>query len=198
MKDKDRIDPAWGFSGLEGKLINALCENPPDFETADDLISLGADVNTESSDPEQNMLSEIIWDRGGCAYYLLDCNKTDGCEDEGCIYCDQGEAAWRRAILKSNQATVEVIKYMLERGFDVNHKEGLYGAQCLHELTLPMSSKGLLEATRILFDAGAQNKCIDPKDVESTALEWLETEASYNFMKTPFMINSDFLFHCLS
>lgn len=145
MRNISEIKPdEYGYGELEDKLIGLFRSGKPDFETADELLLQGADVNAEGKSDEDNILSEIL---GG---YGID---WDGdCSDSEC-----------------GEAMVEVIRYFLEHGFDVNKKDGRYGAQCLFELTLSSFDRHIIDATKLLLKAGAQNINItsNPEDNET-------------------------------
>ena len=134
----------YGYGELEDKLIAVFKSGKPDFETADELLRRGADVNAEGKDDGENILSEIL---GGYE------SNWEG--DYPCPEC--------------GEAMLEVIRYFLSHGFDVRKKDGRYGAQCLFSLTLSVFDRHIIDATKLLLKAGAQNINItsNPDDEET-------------------------------
>ena len=119
-----------GYGDLEDKLIAVFeMSGPPDFETADELIRLGADVNAEEPN-ENNVLSEIL--RG------YTCRQS-----ENCGYM------------------IQVIHYFLDHGFDVRKKNGRYGEQCLYSIVVSDQDRSMIEATKVLMGAGAEDLYTD-------------------------------------
>lgn len=165
----------YGYGCLEDKLIALFRSGKPDFETADELIRLGADMNAEGKDDDENILSEILsgywWSETGDEFC-----EDDDCEKENCEGCPQ------KKNLNPNcgEAMLEVIKYFLEHGFDVNKKDGRYGAQCLWSLTLSVFDRHIIDATKLLLAAVAKNISItsDPNGDE-TPWDFIGTEGSY-------------------
>ena len=110
---------------------------------------------------------------------MLLCKRPEeDCTEKSCFDCNQ-KALWDKTEDIVSGGTVSVIEYCLEAGFDVNKNNGIYGAQCLWELTLSMPSNHLIRAIKILFDAGAQNLEIEPGDEDSTPWSFIATEGSY-------------------
>ena len=73
---------------------------------------------------------------------------------------------------------IKVIQFFLDHGFDVNRNDGKHGAQCLNALTLSSFDRYMIEATKLLFDAGAQNIPVED-DPSETPMNWIGTEGSY-------------------
>lgn len=136
----------YGYGFLEDKLIAVFEPKNPDYVTADLLIEMGADVNAEGKDDEENILSEVL---------------NDNWQGYG-------------------REMVQTIEYFLRKGFDVSKKDGRYGAQCLWALTLSTFDRYMIQAIKILFDAGAKNVNIssNPDDNE-TPWGFISTEGSY-------------------
>lgn len=167
----------YGYGELENKLIELFRSGAPDFVAAEKLIRQGADVNAMGKDPGENILSEILqgywWTKSGDAIP----KECDFCEKDYCEEC------------KSNvdknpelgKSMCQIIRFFLSNGFDVNKFDGCYGAQCLYALTLSTFDRYFLEATKILFDAGAKNRntSYDGRCDGDTPWEFVGTEGSY-------------------
>ena len=135
---------SYGYGDLEDKLIGCFKDGSQDFETANELLLQGADLNTDGPDEEKNILSEIIMG------YPLD----------------------------HGQDMLNVIRWFLDNGFDVNRHYGKSGARCLWSLTLSTYDSYIIEATKILFNAGAKNVSINDDESE-TPWSFIATEGSY-------------------
>ena len=148
-----------GYGDLEDKLIAIFkMSGPPDFETADELIRLGADVNSEGPDDDENILSEILM-----GYHC---------------WHDMDEKDLDLEIIGGYM--IQVIHYFLDHGFDVNKKDGRYGAQCLYSLVLSVQSRSIIEATKLLIGAGAENLCIDKESTEGERpIDFVGMECSF-------------------
>jgi len=146
MKNIDAIKAYnHGYGTLEDKLIAVLSmSGPPDFETADELIRLGADVNAEGPDDDDNVLSEIL-----CGYT-----------------CWQFEDEEYTDLNTIGGYMIQVIHYFLDHGFDVKKKNGRYGAQCLYSLVISVQDRSMIEATKLLISAGAEDLYVDNEHTE--------------------------------
>lgn len=146
MKDVNDIsDFDHGFGPLENKLINLLTmSGPPDFETTDELIRLGADLNVVGHEDDENVLAKIL-----CGYHCW----------QNCDGHVVDEAA-------SGKYLLLVIQYFLDHGFDVNRRNGRYGAQCLNSLVLSVQTRAVIEATKLLIGAGARDLNIHEAEEE--------------------------------
>lgn len=145
----------YGYGELENKLIELFTSGAPDFDAAEKLIKQGADVNATGKMPDENVLSEIL--QWGFRPHTLDKN------------------------LESGESMCQTIRFFLSNGFDVNKFNGCYGAQCLYALTLSTYDRYFLEATKILFDAGARNHntSYDERCDGGTPLDFIGMEGSY-------------------
>ena len=167
----------YGYGVLDDQLIMLFRSGAPDIAAAKELIFQGADINAAGKDPDENILSEILsgywWTESGDEIN----EECDGCEND-CDGCPQNQN------LNPNcgQAMVQVIRFFLDHGFDVNKKDGRYGAQCLYALVLSVFDAHMIEATKMLFDAGAQNKCISEKEGDNeTPWDFIGIEGSYQY-----------------
>ena len=167
----------YGYGELENKLIELFRSGAPDFVTAEKLIRQGADVNAMGKDPDENMLSEILQ-----GYWWT---KSGDDIPEKCDFCEEGDCEECKSNVDKNpelgQAMCQIIQFFISHGFDVNMFGGCYGAQCLYALTLSTFDRYFLEATKILFDAGAKNRntSYDERCDGGTPWEFVGTEGSY-------------------
>ena len=148
-----------GFGPLENKLISLLTmSGPPDFETADELLRLGANLNAEGREDDENVLSEVL-----CGYHCY--QNCDGHE------VDEATAG---------EYMIKVIQYFLDHGFDVNRNNGRYGAQCLYSLVLSVQSRAVIEAAKLLIGAAARDLLIDEQQTDGEkATSFLGMEISF-------------------
>ena len=163
----------FGYKPYSWELIELFHSGPPDFDKAEELIRLGADVNDQGDDKDDNVLSEIIMgyresrideDRKRCG----DCKMSN----EDCIGCPNDKNP------RVGPALLQVIRFFLDHGLDLNKDNGRYGAQCLAALVLSTFDRYMIDATKLLLHAGAKN--IDAySDEDSTPMGWMGDEASY-------------------
>ncbi|MBR3870845.1 MAG: hypothetical protein IKJ17_05025 [Clostridia bacterium] len=164
----------YGYGRLEDELIDLLKSGAPDFPAAERLIRQGADVNAVGKADDENVLSQILEGYWWSQYDDFDSDECDDCEKEDCEGCN----------LKINknpnlgQSMCEIIRFFLSHGFDVNKKDGCYGAQCLYALTLATHDEYIIEASKLLFDAGARNRTISYNSDE-TPWDFIGCEGSF-------------------
>lgn len=153
----------YGYGELGDALLKLLSSGPPDFAAAEALIRQGADINADGNDEEENMLSEIM-----CDYW----QEQDKDEERVDCSCRGNKAAGR--------SLCEIIRFFLAHGFDVTRRDGCVGAQCLYALTLSTFDRHMIEAIKLLLDAGARNRTITPTaDSDETPWSFIGTEGSY-------------------
>lgn len=154
-----------GFGELENRLIDLFRSGAPDFEAAEELIRSGADVNAIGKDDDENALSSIL----DSLWYS---------EHDDTIH---GTGNKREEDYCSGAAMCAVIRFFLDHGFDVNKCDGCFGAQCLWALTLSTFDRYMIEATKLLLDAGARDRTISPTSVNENETPWsfIATEGSY-------------------
>lgn len=146
------------YGKLENRMIDLFHDGAPDFAAAEQLIQQGADVNATSADDEEeeNVLSAILegyWisrDGGDTPDACRDC------EDDDCNKCEHN------LDLNPNlgASMCAIIRFFLSHGFDVTRRDGRAGAECLEALTLSTFDRYIIEATKILLDAGAKNRSL--------------------------------------
>lgn len=164
------------FGKLENRLIDLLRTGAPDFEAAEELINQGANINAESRDGEENVLSEILL--GYWQSYEIDDNDSicNGCDIEYCFDCEHYSEKGLNP--QYGESMCKIIQFFLNHGFDVNKNEGRFGAQCLDALTFSTFDRYMIVATKLLFDAGAQNISPIPEG-DTTPLSSIGIEASF-------------------
>lgn len=166
----------YGYGELNNRLIELFKSGAPDFETAKELINQGADLNAVGKDDGENILSEIL-----IGYHCTESgdichNECDDCEKDNCDECEF------HINLNPNlgQSMCDIIRFFLDNGFNVTKNEGCFGAQCLYALTLSTFDKYMIEATKILFGAGAVNRTVSLNPNESaTPWNFIGTEGSF-------------------
>lgn len=160
----------YGYGDLENQLIDLFCSGTPDFHAAEALIQQGADLNAIGKDDDENILSEILgygcWSESGDSVSDICIN----CNDNHCDYCEHDP--------NLSQTICKVICFFLEHGFDVTKRNGCFGAQCLWALTLSTFDRYMIDATKILLDAGAKNRTTSP-DSGETPWNFIGEEQSF-------------------
>lgn len=174
MIEIDKIENIdYGYGDLEDKIICLFRSGAPDFETANKLIELGADLNAEGKYDDENILSEIIagywWTETGGGYCEQECSKED-CR--GCRFNKNPDCG---------AALLSVIRFFLNNGFDVTKNNHSYGAQCLHALVVSVFDKHIIDAAKIFFDAGAKNVSSSENE-EDFPLDFAEMERGYQYV----------------
>lgn len=158
-----------GYGDLENKLIDLFRSGAPDLDAAEALIRQGADINAIGKEDDKNILSEILsgyqWSKHGNAIS----DACDNCEHDRNLNPNPGASM------------CAIIRFFLDHGFDVNQCDGCFGAQCLWALTLSTFDRYMIEATKLLLDAGAKNRTTSPTstDPEETPRSFIATEGSY-------------------
>lgn len=159
----------YGYKPLSYELITLFQSGAPDFDAAEDLIRRGADVNDQGNHKYENVLSEIIMGYQS-AWASEECYKCDKNEGE-CVNCEHNNP-------DAGESMVKVIQFFLDHGFDVNRNGGRHGAQCLYALTLSTFDRHMIDATKLLLNAGAQNIPVDDDPCE-TPMSFIGTEGSF-------------------
>ena len=144
----------YGYGDLGNKLVELFQSEKIDFDAAEDLIRQGADVNTIGKDDNENILSVVIEN--------LCTSGSDDAASEACNNCERDDCTGCEHSCDSRQNPgrfmCAVIRFFLDHGFDVNQCDGCFGAQCLEALTLSTFDRYMIEATKLLLDAGAKNR----------------------------------------
>ena len=155
----------YGYGELGNQLIELFSSGPPDFQAAQKLIQQGADLNAVGNDEDENILSEILYD------YRDNIAQDD--EDDYKHFSEEESDA--------GQFMCQIIRFFLDNGFDVNKFDGCYGAQCLYALPLSSFDRYVIDAAKILLDAGATNRTasLNPAYDGETPWDYMSTETSY-------------------
>lgn len=168
---------AWddGYGALENELIELFRSGAPDFEAAEALIRKGADINAIGTQEKENILSEIL------SCYWESQHDDDMCED--CDSCSRYLCCSCEHNLNPDlgQSMCAIIRFFLSHGFDVNKCDGCFGVQCLHALTFSSYDRYMIDATKLLLDAGAKNRTISPASTDADDTPWdaIATEGSF-------------------
>lgn len=149
----------YGYDELGNQLIELFDTRTPDYQTAEELIKQGADVNAVGKEDDEDILSAILLNFG---QLVNDDDVENGVSDVslGVTMCD-------------------VIRFFLNHGFDVTKCDGRFGAQCLYELVLSTRDRYMIEATKILLDAGARNCPVSLEPNAETPCDFMGDEGSY-------------------
>lgn len=166
-----------GYGELGNKLLELFRSGAPDFNAAEELIRQGADVNAVGDYDDENILSEIL-----CGYWMSQHSNTisdicDDCDADQCYSCEY----MRNLNPNIGHSMCAIIRFFLDHGFDVNKCDGCFGAQCLSALTLSTFDRYVIDATKILLNAGAKNRTISPSSTDEydTPRSSVLTEGSY-------------------
>lgn len=171
------------FNTLEQQLFDVCKTEPGAIEKIEALLRGGADVNHPGLvKPGHSLLAEIILGFG--RYGMTDVLNC-------CKQCRQQ----LNTPVTGNQM-VRIIRLFLEYGFDVSRENGAYGGECLYSLLYSTYDAPVLEAARLLLQAGA-----DPTwKKEGTTLEQLiktERSAAWSIHKNRFRESLYFSFHLM-
>jgi len=160
------VDYDYGYDDLGNQLLKLFWSGAPDFAAAEELIRQGADVNVLGKHDDENILSEILM---GYWQTAFGDSFVDDCEPGLNLNPNPGPAM------------CAIIRFFLEHGFDVNKCDGCYGAQCLSALALSTFDRYIIEATKILLDAGAKNRTVSPtrNDPEDTPRGSIVAEGTF-------------------
>lgn len=170
-------DYDYGYGDLENKLIRLFRSGAPDFATAEDLIRQGADINAVGKDDDENILSEILSGYWWSEHGDIISDACDNCDENHCDNCEHN----RDLNPNLGASMCAIIRFFLAHGFDVNKCDGCFGAQCLWALTLSTFDRYMIEATKLLLDAGAKNRTVSPTSTDQDETPWcfIATESSY-------------------
>ena len=162
----------YGYGDLGNRMIELFRAGPPDFEAAEELIKQGADINAVGRDDNKNILSKILSNYWWTASDDIAC---DTCEKTCCDDCEHN----RNPDLGPSMC--KIIRFFLDHGFDVTKVDGCFGAQCLRALTLSTFDRYMIEATKLLLDAGAKNRPVSPTSTNPDETPWgfIATEGSF-------------------
>lgn len=135
------------FGTLEERLQEAASAYPPDFEKMEQLLRDGADINAYTED--DTLLSELI-----CGYSV--------------DYEEEGEE-------RDGRYLPELVRFFIEHGYAAEERGGAHGGQALQALSWASYDRYILDAAKLLLDAGA-----DPlyREEEQSVLEWIGTKTS--------------------
>ena len=149
----------YGFGEAGNRLIDLFRSGAPDFDKAREILSQGVNINAYKED--ENILSKILlgywWSETGddLPDACSECDKEDCCD--GCP---------ENVNLNPNlgKSMIAVIRFFLENGFDIHAHNDRNGAQCLFALIWSTYDRYMIEATKLLLDAGAKNIPVDEID----------------------------------
>ena len=155
-----------GFKGLSYQLTELFNQKEPDFEKAEELIRLGADINDNDGEDE-NVLSESIFNYLNVSYAWSD--RTDS------TWNDPQRIEWDN---ERGTKLIAIIRFFLSHGYDVHRNDNQYGAMCLSSIFMGRFGPKMIEATKVLLDAGAVN-AVAYTDDQTTAKDCADTEGGF-------------------
>ncbi len=158
----------YGYGEFENELVELFCSGAPDFNAAEELIRQGADINAIGKDDEENILSEILNGYWWSEHDDTTSNACDDCDERHCDDCEHN----RNLNPNLGPSMCSIIRFFLDHGFDVNKRDGCFGAQCLWALALSTFDRYMIEATKLLLDAGAKNRPISPTSTDENETPW--------------------------
>lgn len=167
----------YGYGTLGNQMIELFTKAEPDFGAAEALIRQGLDINMTGHYDDENLLSEIIREYCSSARIFLFSEVCGPCDGDACNECEK--------IKKLNShvgpTLCAIIRFFLDSGFDVEKYDGCFGAQCLWALTHSTFDHSMIQATKILLDAGAKDREISPSadSIGDTPWEAMASECSY-------------------
>lgn len=120
---------------------------PPDYSGARKLLEMGADIHYVNELGE-TLLEDIIkgYPDMKAMNPCMVCDEYDDCEDRS---CEKRKQEYDSAYLPA------VVRFFLENGYDVTKDGGRFGASGLQALCWSSMDKNILEAAKVLLDAGA-------------------------------------------
>lgn len=166
----------YGYGDLGNKLIELFRSGAPDFDAAEELIRQGADINAVGNRNSENVLSEILNGYWWSEHGNTSSDACDTCAEDHCDDCEYN----RNLNPELGPSMCAIVRFFLDHGFDVHQCDGCFGAQCLWALTLSTFDRYMIEATKLLLDAGAKNRTISPtSNPNETPWNFIATEGSY-------------------
>lgn len=138
------------------KLADACKAYPPDLDKIRVMLDSSIDLNVVSpNDDEENLLSEIFL------------GYPDECYFDRIYSVDE---------YPDGRYLPEIVKLFLEHGFDCSCDNGKAGGLCLMNLTFSSHDKYILDAAKLLLQAGADPLC-DAYDSDEDVISWVGGEA---------------------
>lgn len=161
------------FGELEDRIVDLMCVEEPDYVAVEELLKQGADINATNADGDESILSEIFeYGEWG--------NRFKDDQYENLQIKNYTVKEYKQTDPQYGNTMCEIIKFFLAHGFDVTKKGGCLGAIVLYDLALSSFDRYMIDATKLLIDAGAINRPItdDPKDRCETPWNRIGVEGS--------------------
>lgn len=160
-----------GYGELSNKMIELFRSACPDFAAAEELIKKGVDLNAEGTDEDENLLSVILREYAFSSYDV---------RDEGLGYCgDDYDFEANYFNFFSGPTMCRIIRFFLDHGFDVTKNNGRYGSQCLIALAFSCYDRYMIEAAKMLLDAGAKDGSIEQSIDGDTPILYVIGESDF-------------------
>lgn len=157
----------YGFGELGNELVDECRNYPPDFEKIYALLNGGVDLNVVDEEYDENILATIIY--GYPEINELRDSYCESCKGEDCNVCSLNVSDADGRFLP------EIVRMILEHGFDCSNLNGKAGLSCLQNLTGSSHDKYILDAAKLLLDYG-----VDPEgstEPPETVMEWVYAKA---------------------
>lgn len=159
------LEQASCFKRLE-QFTLCLQEYPPDLKKAKAILEEGVDLHYINH-VNETLLCELI--TGYPIQKVMNpcmvCDQYDGCETHSCEKTDK---------VFDSRYLPDIIRFCLENGYDVSRENGRFGAEALSALCWSTGDKVILDAAKILLDAGADPFCSDSEGEDVFAsISWV-------------------------
>lgn len=173
MDIKDYDLSGYSYGEIGDKIIDLCADYPPDFGKIIELMETGFDLNTlcDAEGYYENMLAKVFYGYPDIIGFREDvCEK---CIDESCEGCSLNYPE------ADGRYLPHIVKLFLEHGFDCSRNNGRMGSVCLSYFIWSSRDKYILEAAKILLEAGANPEAISYEDSNDNALSMVATEESH-------------------
>jgi hypothetical protein len=151
------------LSDLDAALERAVGQYPPDFKMAKDLLAQGANINAEGYLDSETLLSNIImgYPRDAAMNPCMQC-KSDECDE--CLH------EYREF---DSKFLPEIVRFFIENGYDISKDNNRFGGEALYALCWSSYDSAILDAAKILLDAGADPLYItEDQDTVLDVVNW--------------------------
>lgn len=134
------------FGEIENQIRDACNEYPPNFEKIERLMAQCKDLSIVSKDdPDENILSDIILWYPEPRQLQVYCESCYDSSCEGCSIAGEYDGRY----------LPQIVKLFLAHGFDAERDGGRVGRMCLCNLTFSSRDIYVIEAEKLLLNAGA-------------------------------------------
>ncbi len=150
---------------LKMKFHKCMEACPPDLDAADQILAQGLDINERGSSEGESLLSDIMF-----CYPLNTAIEICGnCAGYACDNCAYNRDRYDGRYLPA------VVRFFLEKGYDVHRAGGKYGAYALKNLCCASADPYILDAAKLLLDAGADPRCVIDAQNQENVLDIVDS-----------------------